>query len=143
MSVARILDEKGHKVYTVAMDATVLEAARLLELHAIGALVVVNERGDVVGLLSERDIVAAVAERGCAAVDDLVDAHMRREPQTVTEQESVCAAMETMTNRRCRHLPVVSGGRLIGLISIGDLVKHRIEAVEQEQQSLIAYIATA
>jgi CBS domain-containing protein len=143
MLVRDILQEKGRDVATVAADATLSEAAQLLAGKRIGALVVQEASGGLSGILSERDIVRAVAEAGVDALGHRVSAHMTHPVETCAEQDTVEALMETMTNRRLRHLPVVEQKRLCGIVSIGDVVKIRIAETIREAESLRGYIATA
>ena len=97
----------------------------------------------IIGIISERDIVIAIAERGNDALSDPVARHMTKNPKVATERDTIDATMETMTLQRFRHLPVVEKGRLAGLVSIGDVVKYRIEEIEYEHKALRDYIATA
>jgi CBS domain-containing protein len=143
MTVARILAEKGGHVVTTQPYRTVHEAAQELLRHGVGALVVVDANQDVVGLISERDLVAAMATRGADALLDAVSAHMTAQPRLAYEHDTIDATMETMTVERRRHLPVVRDGRLCGVVSIGDVVKYRIDAIESERQALCEYIAQA
>jgi CBS domain-containing protein len=141
--VANILAAKGRKVITTWPHQTLAETAALLTAHNIGAAVVLNAQGDIAGIISERDILRAIGTSGPASLHDPVSKHMRTPVLTTHEDEYVHAVMETMTNRRCRHLPVMNGGTLTGIVSIGDVVKHRLEEIEQEHKALREYIATA
>lgn len=143
MTIARILATKGRKVSTTEAHRTLIEALTLLQAQNIGALVVTDAQGGVLGILSERDIVKAIAKGGGGALNDVVSKHMTTKVITTTEGECVVAAMEKMTNQRFRHLPVMSEGRLAGLVSIGDLVKYRLAEMEQQHQAMRDYIATA
>jgi len=143
MSIARILALKGTEVFTTTQEQILREVARELAQRGIGALVVLDGWGEVVGVISESDIVAAIAMRGAEAMDDVVSAHMGRNFRFLTEEDSVDDAMETMTIERRRHLPVLRERRLVGLVSIGDVVKYRIDRIESERQALHRYIATA
>jgi CBS domain-containing protein len=143
MTIARILATKGRNVITTEAGATIIQTAEKLTANKIGAVVVTDVRGNVVGILSERDIIRAISEHGSRALNDRVTAHMTREVFTTHEGECVRAAVERMTKDRFRHLPVLRDGRLVGLISIGDIVKYRLEAMEHEHQALREYIATA
>jgi CBS domain-containing protein len=143
MTVARILAVKGRDVVTTQPHRTLAEAAALLTARNIGAAVVADAQGRILGMLSERDILHAVSETGAAALNDAVSKHMTAAVITTHEDECVDAAMAKMTVRRCRHLPVVAGERLIGLVSIGDVVKYRLEQLEHEHQAMREYIATA
>lgn len=142
MTVATILAEKGRHVVTAPPDVSLREAADALMRHGIGALVIVD-RDRVVGLISERDIVAAIAVGAAAALDEPVARHMQSEPVTAFESDTVNTTMQTMTLERRRHLPVLREGQLAGLISIGDVVKYRIRVIEEEYRSMREYIAQA
>jgi len=143
MTVAHILEEKGANVYSVAPAASVAEAAKLLSEAGIGALLVLEESGKICGVLSERDIVHGLAEQGAAALDKPVESLMTRELHTTTPISTIASVMELMTSRRVRHLPVLEDGKLVGLISIGDVVKHRIAEAQQEAEALKSYIQGA
>ena len=143
MTVARILALKGRNVITTAPHRTLDEVAKILAEKGIGAVVVTGADGEVLGILSERDIVRAVARGGMGLLEDPVSKHMTAKVVTATEEMSVVGVMEEMTRHRFRHIPIVKNGRLAGLISIGDVVKHRLEEIENEHQALREYIATA
>jgi CBS domain-containing protein len=143
MTVRAILSRKGRDVATIAPTGTLTEAVRLLAQRRIGAVVVTGPDSRVAGILSERDIVRALSERGPAALDDNIAAVMTRKVMTCTEAETVAAIMERMTAGKFRHLPVVEQGRLAGIISIGDVVKSRLQEIEGETNALREYIATA
>jgi CBS domain-containing protein len=143
MTVRAILSRKGRDVATIAPTVSLSEAVRLLAQHRIGAVVVTGPDNRVAGILSERDIVRSLSERGPAALDDNVAAVMTRKVVTCTEAETVAGIMERMTAGKFRHLPVVEQGRLAGIISIGDVVKSRLEEIEGETNALREYIATA
>ena len=143
MTVRAILSRKGRDVATIAPTVNLSEAVRLLAQRRIGAVVVTGPDDRVAGILSERDIVRSLSERGPAALDDNVAAVMTRKVMTCTEAETVAAIMERMTAGKFRHLPVVEQGRLAGIISIGDVVKWRLEEIEGETNALREYIAMA
>ena len=143
MTVKAILSRKGRDVVTIAPTANLSEAVQLLAARRIGAVVVTGADNRVAGILSERDIVRTLGERGPAALEDNVAAVMTRKVTTCTEADTVVAIMERMTAGKFRHVPVVDQGRLIGVISIGDVVKHRVEEIEGETNALREYIATA
>ena len=143
MTVARILAQKGRTVVTVQPHRTLAEAAALLAEKGIGALVVSDAGSTVLGILSERDIIRAVARGGAAALESPVSRHMTGRVVSCTRGTAIEEIMELMTDGRFRHVPVVEDGLLVGLVSIGDVVKHRIASVEAEQQALREYIATA
>jgi CBS domain-containing protein len=143
MTVAMILSEKGRHVVTAPPDVTIRQVAVELMRHGIGALVIVDDSGAVVGLISERDLVAAIATFGAEALDEPVSEHMQVNPVSAYENDTVDSTMQTMTLERRRHLPVMREGRLSGLVSIGDVVKHRIRVIEEEHRSMREYIAQA
>jgi CBS domain-containing protein len=143
MTVKAILDEKGRDVATIAPDSTLQEAARMLGEKKIGALVVSDGKGAILGILSERDIVKRIANEGAKALDSAVSGAMTKKVERCNENHTVTEVMEMMTSGRFRHLPVETGGKLGGLVSIGDVVKRRIHDVEQEAAEIRSYIATA
>jgi CBS domain-containing protein len=140
MLVRHILREKGREVVTISGEAMLSEAARLLARRRIGAVIVRDGDGGVSGILSERDIVRAVSEHSVAALAHSVAMHMTRDVSTCSETDTVDDLMETMTCGRFRHMPVVEDGRLCGIVSIGDVVKTRIEETVREATSLREYI---
>lgn len=142
MIVKAIVNMKGGDVVTIKPTATLAAAAKLLATRKIGALVVVEDRR-VAGILSERDIVRVVSERGPAALEEEVSRAMTRKVATCTCDETIRSIMERMTAGKFRHVPVVEEGRLIGIVSIGDVVKHRIQEMEHESEALRDYIQTA
>ena len=139
MNVTTILRSKGNEVITTAPTATVMDTARILAEKRIGAVLVLD-KGRVVGVFSERDIVRTVATKGAAAlyleVRELMSSNVLSCDRTATIDE----VMAMMTDKRIRHVPVIEDGQLYGLISIGDVVKHRIEETEQEAEALRGYI---
>jgi CBS domain-containing protein len=141
MQVRHILFEKGRTVVTVAGDATLSEAARLMTRRHIGAVVVRNEDGSLSGILSERDIVRAIARDSVAALAQPVKSHMTRDVTTCCENDTVDELMESMTHGRFRHMPVLEDDEVIGIVSIGDVVKTRIAETVREAESLRDYIA--
>jgi len=144
MTVKAILSRKGNDVITIEPTVTVSAAVNILAEHRIGALVVVaGADGQVAGILSERDIVRALAQRGPGALQEAVGQVMTRRVVTCTESDTVAALMERMTQGKFRHLPVVERGKLVGLVSIGDVVKHRLGEMEHESNALREYILTA
>jgi CBS domain-containing protein len=142
MLIAHVLRDKGTVVHTVRAEASLEEAVRTLNQKKVGALVVIAENGAISGVLSERDIIREVASGGVQRLEETVGAVMSRDVVTAASSESVDEGLARMTDRRIRHLPVVDGGKLTGIVSIGDLVKHRIAAVEAEAAAMQAYIAT-
>lgn len=143
MTVRRILAGKGRDVVTISPDHTLSEAVRLLCDRRLGALVVVDDAGAVAGIISERDIVQSIALRGAGALSEPVSQSMTSSVVTTVETATVQSVMTEMTTGRFRHLPVLEQGRLAGIVSIGDVVKHRVAEMEDEQQALREYIATA
>ena len=143
MTVARLLAAKGREVFTTQPHRTLQETAGLLTDKGVGALVVTGADGAVLGIISERDLVRALAMGGAAALEDAVSRHMTGEVFTTTSTACIIDIMERMTHSRFRHVPVVEDGRLTGLVSIGDVVKHRIAEIETEHRALRDYIATA
>ena len=143
MTVASILSEKGSSVVTIPPNRSLDDAIHLLAEKRIGAVVVSEDDGIVLGILSERDIMRALAQSGAAAFDAPVANHMTAQVTTCTRSASVEDLMRIMTDSRFRHVPVVEDGHLVGLISIGDVVKRRIAAVEAEHQAMRDYITMA
>jgi CBS domain-containing protein len=143
MIVNKILGLKGRDVVTIEPAQTLSEAVKVLSDRRIGALLIVDGQRPVSGIISERDIVRAVAAQGAKALDEPVSRFMTEKVVTCTGQTSINDVMELMTKQKFRHVPVVEGGRLAGIISIGDVVKLRLEEVEAEAQAIKEYIATA
>lgn len=143
MQVKHILREKGREVVTMSSDATLSEAARLLARKHIGAVVVRDGDGMLAGILSERDIVHALSEESVQALAKPVSRYMTRTVATCSEFDSTDELMELMTEKRFRHVPVVEEDRLVGIVSIGDVVKSRIEETVHEARTLREYIAAA
>ncbi|MFL4969386.1 MAG: CBS domain-containing protein [Xanthobacteraceae bacterium] len=143
MTVKAILSRKGTDIVTIEPTATLAEAAKLLAERRIGAVLVLGIEGRVAGILSERDIVRALAERGAKVLDERVDQVMTRKVFTCTETDTVAQLMEQMTAGKFRHVPVIDQGRLTGIISIGDVVNHRLHEIENESNALREYILTA
>ena len=143
MTVKAILDAKGRDVVTVEPTMTLAEAARLLSEKRIGAVVVTKAGAKIAGILSERDIVRQIGLRGAAALEEAISSAMTAKVKTCQEGHTVNQVMEIMTRGRFRHLPVEREGMLAGIVSIGDVVKQRIEDVEREAEEIRHYIATA
>lgn len=143
MTVGIILAAKGREVVSIEPEATLAQATRLLAERRIGAALVLNNDHDVVGIISERDIVRALAEEGPAALQAPVSRTMTRKVETCSESETVASIMERMTVGKFRHMPVVEQGRLVGVVSIGDVVKHRLGQMESESSAMRDYILTA
>ena len=141
MNVESILRSKGKMVTVVRPQATLREAVSLLRRHAIGALVVSADGKSVDGILSERDIVHALDDHGTALLDDRVEALMTRRVVTCSPADSLEDLMAQMTERRVRHIPVLREGSLAGIVSIGDVVKHRLDEIEFEAKELRSFIA--
>lgn len=141
MTIAAILKQKGHDVARVAPTATIAEVARRLGEKRIGAVLVMDTADQLLGIVSERDIVWALPEHGARALEMTAAQLMTKVLHTVTATTSVPEAMEKMTHRRVRHLPVMDGERLLGIVSIGDIVKARMDQQAQEVDSLKAYVA--
>ncbi len=142
MTIAAILSGKGQDIISISGDRTVRDAVHELADKRIGALPVMNG-GTVVGIFSERDVIYCLQREGAAALDKRVSEVMTAPALTVAPGESILGALALMTRRRVRHLPVVEGGRCVGFVSIGDLVKHRIDKIEAEAEAMRTYIQTA
>jgi CBS domain-containing protein len=147
MNVKTILAAKkrnlGGDIVSIEPTADLAAAAKLLSAHRIGAVVILGPGGRLSGILSERDIVRALSENGAAALNLSVGQVMTRNVATCTADEAVASIMERMTAGKFRHMPVVADGTLTGLISIGDVVKHRVEEIESESEAMRDYIRTA
>ena len=143
MNVKAILAAKGGEVVTIEPTADLAAATQLLSANRIGAVLIRGAGGHIAGILSERDIVRALSQHGSAALALPVGQVMTREVMTCTEDETIGDVMERMTAGKFRHLPVVSKGKLVGLISIGDVVKQRVDEIEHESEALKDYIRTA
>jgi CBS domain-containing protein len=141
MQIDRILRTKGPAVHTVPPSATIAEAAALLCEHGIGALVVSSDGETIAGVISERDITRGLCQSGAAAVDLTVADLMTADVATCSIYDTVDALAEVMTARRVRHLPVVEGSRMVGIVSIGDVVKSRLDELQLEAQTLHEYIS--
>jgi CBS domain-containing protein len=142
MTVRAILDTKGHQVQSVEPGEKLAAAIKILSERRIGAVLVLSQ-GRIEGILSERDIVRVLGERGAAVLDEPVSATMTRKVVSCREKDTVSEIMETMTRGKFRHLPVVEDNQVVGLISIGDVVKWRVGEYEREQEALRDYIKTA
>ena len=141
MNVAHLLATKGRDVATINQERSVHDAVAMLKERGIGALVVVGGTGPLTGILSERDIVRAFAREGADALDLRVAALMSTSVTTCEESTSVNELMTTMTEKRIRHVPVVQGGLLVGIVSIGDVVKARVTELENEKRDLLEYVS--
>jgi CBS domain-containing protein len=142
MTIQAVLGGKGREIISVTAQTSVRDAVALLAERRIGA-VPVMEGGAVAGIFSERDVINGLAALGAASLDRKVGEVMTAPAITVGQGDSVLAALSLMTRRRVRHLPVVEGEDVIGFVSIGDLVKHRIEMIEAEAQAMRSYIQQA
>jgi CBS domain-containing protein len=142
MTIAVILERKGHDVISIDAEISVREAVALLAEKRIGALPVLSG-GRIAGVISERDVIYRLSSEGAAMLDSPVSRVMTAPAITIEPHVSALGALSQMTKRRIRHLPVEEGGRLIGLVSIGDLVAYRINMIEQEAEAMRAYIQSA
>lgn len=142
MTIAAVLRTKGNAVETIAGEATLRDAVRKLGERRIGALPVI-EQGQIAGMISERDVIYCLKEHGAAVLDWPVNRVMSSPAITVESSLDVLMALALMTERRIRHLPVIEDSQLKGIVSIGDLVKHRMERVEAEAEAMRAYIQSA
>lgn len=141
MHVANILERKGHEVETVSPEASIAEAVEAMRRRGIGSVCVTGADGTLAGILSERDVVEALGDEGGPVLDRRVADLMTREVVGCAPDDDIAELMRVMTRHRIRHLPVLDGGRLAGIISIGDVVKARLDELELEAESLRAYIS--
>lgn len=142
MNIAQILKTKGRAVATARPDSTLSEIIARLTQKKIGAIVVVGDNGEVVGILSERDIIRQLAERGSAALKEPASKSMTTAVVSCQETSTLDEMMELMTQGRFRHVPVIEDGALVGIVSIGDIVKHHVAEVEMEVSAMRDYFAT-
>jgi CBS domain-containing protein len=142
MTIAAVLRRKGSEVETITADSPLSDVVRSLGEKRIGALPVVGE-GRIAGIISERDVIYCLRDHGADVLDWPVSRVMTSPAITAESSMDVLAALALMTQRRIRHLPVVEDGRLLGIVSIGDLVKHRMESIEAEAEAMRAYIQSA
>ena len=140
MNVAAILKLKGRAVATARADVTLLEIARRLAAKKIGAIVITDDAGNVTGIVSERDIIRAVGHGGSGALTTTVEDVMTRNVVTCRESTTLDELMATMTAGRFRHIPVLEGSQLAGIVSIGDVVKHHVAEVEMEASAMRNYL---
>lgn len=140
MTIASILHEKGHDVFTITLPKTLQEICSVLREHRIGAILIVDDAGKVAGILSERDIVRRIATDGPDALKADASDCMTSSVVTCGPEETIQAAMARMSEGRFRHIPVVENGELVGMVSIGDLVKRRIADAEREAEDLKNYL---
>ncbi len=142
MTIAAILQTKGGDVLSLSPESTVADAVAMLTERRIGAAPVVDG-GRVVGIFSERDVIHCLQADGAAALDRRIDSVMTTPVQSVARDEAVIGALSLMTRRRIRHLPVIDGDTLVGFVSIGDLVKYRIDRIEADAAAMRDYIQSA
>lgn len=142
MTISAILGAKGTEVATIASDAPMSDAVAELGGRRIGALLVIDA-GEVKGIVSERDVIYCLREHGSQILDWPVSRAMTAPAIVVTPDTEVLSAMALMTQQRIRHLPVIDQGQLMGIVSIGDLVKYRIDRIEREAEAMRAYIQSA
>jgi CBS domain-containing protein len=140
MTVKQILDDKGYDVSTISANETIAEAADFLAGNRIGAVMVSSATKQIAGILSERDIVRAISEHGKDVIDQPISKSMTENVKTCKSSNSIQEVMELMTNGGFRHLPIVEDDELIGIISIRDVIRHRMNEVEIEAEEIKAYI---
>lgn len=141
MSVKAILDEKGRNVMTIGPQATVREAAKMLHDNHIGAIIVLDRADHITGILAERDIVSGIARYGAECLEKSVASVMWPNVYRCREETTISELMSLMSSKRARHVPVEKDGQLGGIVSIGDVVKAHIRAIEREAEEIKAYIA--
>jgi CBS domain-containing protein len=142
MNVEAILGNQGGDVLTVLPDATILDASNILSIKIIGALVVSTDGVTALGIISERDIVNAIGARGAAVLVETVDNLMTRDIRTCALKDTMHEVLSVMTERRFRHLPVIENGKLCGIVSIGDVVKNRLDEITRETDAMREYITS-
>jgi CBS domain-containing protein len=140
MQIAQLLERKGTFVATVRPETVILEVVKELTERSIGALVVLDERDALAGIITERDIVTSISRFSSAILDEPVRRIMSTDLRTCSSEDSVESLMATMTDQRIRHIPVVDDGRLTGIVSIGDLVKARMDELERDRDALEQFI---
>lgn len=143
MTVSIILANKGREVVSIEPNASLAEAVRLLGEKRIGAALILGADRRIAGIISERDIVRVLAERGAAVLEEPVSRTMTRKVESCNESDTVAHIMERMTQGKFRHMPVVDQGQVVGVVSIGDIVKHRLHEMERESTAMRDYIMTA
>lgn len=142
IKVSMVLQQKGSDVVVIAASQDVASVADLLTSHRIGAAPVVDDGRKIVGMLSERDIMRAISKHGAAALAMPAETFMSREVKSCAPDDAIVELMEVMTTARVRHLPVMAGGSLVGIVSIGDVVKQRLDEAQAEVEALRSYIAS-
>ncbi len=143
MTVASILSEKGREVVTADVDTPLAAIVETLATRRIGAIVVTQSNGKVCGIISERDVVREIADKGVGVLDGPVSTCMTSKVVSCGENDTINHVMTVMTRHRFRHLPVIADGRLTGIVSIGDVVKRRMEQIERDAEEMRNYIASA
>jgi CBS domain-containing protein len=143
MTVSIILAGKAREVFTIEPNASLAAVVRLLAEKRVGVALILGVDRRIAGILSERDIIRALAERGAGVLDEPVSQFMTRKVSTCNESETVSNVMERMTSGKFRHVPVVDQGRLVGIVSIGDVVKHRLHQMERDSAAMHDYISHA
>jgi CBS domain-containing protein len=143
MTVARILARKGRGVTSVEPHATLRDVVDILAEQHIGALIITDVSGALLGIVSERDVVRAIAKAGPDSLEDAVSRHMTKDVVVAHEEDGVLEIAHKMSKGRFRHMPVVKDGRVVGMVSTGDAIKYRLEQMERDQEALREYIATA
>ena len=143
MTVARIIAGKGRDVVTMQPHSTLRDVVDTLAAKHIGALIIADAGGRMQGILSERDVVRAIAKHGPDALEDPVSHYMTKNVVTASEEDTVLSVVGKMSEGRFRHMPVVAGDKLTGIVSIGDAIKYRLAQAEQEQSAMREYIASA
>ena len=143
MHVAAILKEKGRAGETAGLEATLMDVAARLSAQRIGAIVITGADGGIAGIISERDVIRVIGKHGASALDWPVSEAMTSAVQTCRTSDTIDKLMSVMTTRRFRHLPVLENGRLAGIVSIGDVVKHRVAEVEHEATMMRDYITAS
>jgi CBS domain-containing protein len=140
MHVSAVIKRKGNTIVTITGNQTIAEAANQLTANRIGAVLVVDRKDTIAGIISERDIIRGVAEHGAKVLDMAVERLMTREVLTCRPGDTISDIMGVMTRQRIRHLPVVDDGKLLGIISIGDVVKQRLDEADLEVETLRGYV---
>jgi len=143
MTVSVILANKDREIVTIEPNASLVEAVQILAAKRIGAALILGADRRIAGIISERDIVRVLAERGAAVLGEPVSRTMTRKVESCNENETVAQIMERMTQGKFRHMPVVDQGQVVGVVSIGDIVKHRLHEMERESTAMRDYIMTA